>query len=164
MASMIQLVFAFLTCSGLLAVDWGAATKTEADVRAGGIAGAMIGVPLLAVLSLLIVAGSLGRSAANGEATSRSTDPIVRVDRPAVARLVPFPPAARAENARTATLRAAFQYGMGGRAGGTILLVLSLGLLGPICACPFVIAKQLSQVWPRPRLDIPFAPRSPHGP
>lgn len=60
-SSMAQMVFGFLAAIALMSADWGAASKTPRDARVGGLVGVMLAAPILATVSLLIVAGSLGR-------------------------------------------------------------------------------------------------------
>ncbi len=145
--SMIQLVFAFLAAQGLTNIEWGAVTTNEKDVRSGGLAGVMLATPILVVLSLLIVAGSLGRTQetlATKAEQQRSQFP-QRVD---VGR--PNPVLSRSEQATPApTLRDVFLHGIGGRLGGAALLILALALLGPACTNPYEIARYSTFVWPR---------------
>lgn len=147
MANMAQLVFAFLACQGLLAVDWGAATTTESDARKGGIAGMMFALPITATLALLIVAGAIGKHAAKLPMDTGDGS------RPAVARMLPEQLAALRAATASPTLREAFLRGIGGTMGGVGLLVLALGMLGPACSSPYVLARQFWSVWPKvPRL------------
>ena len=146
LAAMLQLVFAYLACLGLASADWGAATKSERDVRDGGLGGLMLAVPILAILALLVVAGSLGRAAPR--IAGDGGEPIGPGARPAIARMVPKPAAAQAE-AVDPTLRNAFAWGIGGRLGGAGLFVLALGLLGPSCSNPYLVARQFHAAFPR---------------
>lgn len=142
----IQIVFAYLAAHGLASADWGAASRTERDVREGGMVGLMAGVPVLAVLSLLIVAGALGRDTERrremmpGAGASR---------RPSILTTAPGGAPTPAPAARPSpTLREAFARGIGGRLGGAGLLVLALGLLGPACSSPFAIARRFHAAFP----------------
>ena len=146
-ANMAQYVFAFLACQGLAAVDWGAASTTEADARKGGIAGVMFAIPILAILALLIVAGAIGKEAAR--IPLGPADALGPGARPAVARMVPPPMVNRRDPTIAPTLWDAYAKGIGGRIGGVGLMVLGLGLLGPACFCPYLIARQLGAAWPR---------------
>ncbi len=148
-ATMAQLMFGFLAANALASADWGAASNSPRDARLGGLVGVMLAGPIVATVGLLIVAGALGRpldASDPGPAVGAVTGP------PTIA-------SARAALARTpadappVTLREVFLRPIGGRIGGTGLLVLSLALLGPACFNPFVIARQFSAIWPAvPRL------------
>ncbi len=144
-AAMLQLVFAYLACVGLTSADWGAATKSERDVRDGGLAGLMLAVPILAILAVLIVSGSLGRAAPR--IVGDGDEPLGPGARPPIARMAPRP-AAPAE-AIQPTLRDAFARGIGGQLGGAGLLVLALGLLGPCCSNPYIVTRQFHAAFPR---------------
>lgn len=146
LAAMSQLVFAYLACVGLASVDWGAATKSERDVRNGGLAGLMLAVPVLATLALLVVAGSLGRAAPR--IAGAGGEPLGPGARPAIARIVPRLAAAQAEPVEP-TLRDVFARGIKGRLGGVGLFVLALGLLGPSCSNPYMFARQFHAALPR---------------
>jgi cytosine permease len=145
LAAMMQFVFAYIACQGLAAADWGAATKTERDVRDGGLVGVMLGFPVLATLALLVVAGSLGRTAP--PVVDASAEPLGPGARPAGAPMNP-----RRAGIPSApvvpTLREVFSSGIGGRIGALGLLVLALGLLGPACSNPYMFARQFHAAIP----------------
>ena len=145
--SMVQLIFAFLAAQSLTNIEWGAVTSTERDVRNGGLVGIMLTMPLVAILSLLIVAGSLGRTQQTPLplGNSRSAPMTGRLD---VARELPAITIPGSRNRGGPTLREALLNGLGGRLGGTALLILALAMLGPACTNPFQIAQQLSGLWP----------------
>ncbi len=142
--TMAGLVFSFLACHGLTSADWGSISKTPRDARVGGMVGLMFAAPILSVLSLLVVAGALGRAAPKTEPSffPPRANPAYRPPDP---RLVVTPKI----DPNRATLRVAFTEAIGGRIGGTALLVLALGLLGPACSTPWVIGRQFSSAWPR---------------
>lgn len=145
LSSMIQLVFAFLAAQVLGLIDWGTVTRSERDVRNGGIAGVMIAIPVLSVLSLLIVAGYVGVS--RQEISSRNERPSSSVSQaPAVGKTFEIPTNRMGPPARSATLREAFLYGIGGWLGGTGLLILALALLGPACTNPYEISRYSSLI------------------
>ncbi|MDB5350478.1 MAG: purine-cytosine permease-like transporter [Planctomycetota bacterium] len=150
-STMIQLVFAFLACHGLAAADWGAATPSTREARLGGLVGVMLAAPILAILALLIVAGALGRTATPAPIFP---DPLGPISRPTIERRVPlratYPTTNQAAEPGITTLREVYLRGIGGRLGAAGLFVLALGLLGPACSTPYVIARQLSAIWPRP--------------
>jgi cytosine permease len=129
--SMVQLIFAFFATQGVLGIDWGRVSRDRRDLQAGGWVGIVAAAPIIAAIALLIVAG------ANGKAAQAHAAP------PSVAH--PLSPGAGADSApddwRRFTVVSVLQYGLGGAAGGTLLIVLSLGLLGPACYTPHLIAR-----------------------
>ena len=135
MAAMAQLVFGFLAANFVAAGDWGAASKAPQDARIGGLVGITFASPILAILALLIVAGALGRG-------RELSSPAAFPPRTVIAAS-PQP-----TTSRSVTLREVFQDRIGGKAGATALFVMALGLLGPACFAPFVIARQFSAAWP----------------
>src|SRR5262249_548859 len=59
--SMVLLVLGGLALVGLLSVDWGAASRWGQDVVLGGLTGLVLAASSAAILSLVIVAGAVGR-------------------------------------------------------------------------------------------------------
>ncbi len=156
--TMIQIVFGFLATYGLIAADWGAATKSRGDVRTGGLVGITLATPILACLSLLIVAGAIGREAPpppspqpapaqtiapKKNATSKARAPRKPATVSKITEDVP-PPAPR-----ILTLRDVFTRSIGGRLGTVAYFILALALLGPACYAPFGIARQFIGIWPK---------------
>lgn len=150
---MVQLVFGFFATSGTSAADWGAYSRSEREVRLGGLVGVAVSIVILAALALLAVAGAQGRPAAS---------PLLEAEREAQERLEQ----AYAGRARTLelqsaqrevreinganfTMREVLQHGIGGYAGCVMLLVLGLGMLGPTCYSPFVFGHRFHALWPR---------------
>src|SRR5262249_42539346 len=109
---MIELVFGFFATAGALAADWGMVSRTERDVRLGGLIGVAFASSTVATLALLIVAGALGPH-------SPLPDPGM-LGGPWV------------ETFRFSVRRAVL-LGIGGTLGGTFFLVFGLGSLAPTC-------------------------------
>jgi hypothetical protein len=137
---MIELVLGFFATHAALGVDWGRASRSRSDIEAGGWAGIAMAAMATGCLALLIVAGVQGRRAG-----------------PAVDELVaPGPPRAGVAAARSAspdpadfTVREALSAGLGpGPFAGALMITMSVGLLGPACFAPILIARFLGMVGP----------------
>ncbi len=153
-ATTFQLVFAFLATYGLASADWGAACPSPREARVGGLVGVMLAAPILSIIGMLIVAGSMGREIARSPQPEFSTNrPRLSANRPPLRGMKAAPepeapPGPRAVSVGGFTLREVYFRRVGGAVGGTALLVLALGLLGPACYAPFTIARQFSPIRP----------------
>jgi cytosine permease len=159
---MIQLIFGFTATAGAAAVDWGAASRDARDVRLGGLVGVAFAPFVLATIALLIVAGAQGRAVA----------PAPIEDRPAFGRLAPPPrgpvmrprapgpapprlaapgpiPAPGAVRRGPDTIGDALQHGIGGWAGGAMLMFLGLASLAPAVYAAFDFGHRFYALWPR---------------
>ncbi len=97
---------------------------------------------ILAILALLIVAGSLGRTAPAPALQPRVPNlPDVAVG-PEAREPIP------ATGAGPSTIRGVYQYAIGGRIGCAALMIMSLLLLGPACYTPSIYARLLVRIWP----------------
>jgi hypothetical protein len=120
---MIELIFGFFAPAGALAADWGAANRTERDVRLGGWIGVAFASWTVATLALLTVAGALGSAQAHlGLARAPSLDDF--------------------------TFRAAVRLALGGKLAGTILLVFGLASLAPTCFAAYLLSHRFVAAWP----------------
>jgi cytosine permease len=125
---MIELVCGFFATAGALSADWGAANRTDRDVRMGGLVGVSMSVWTVAALALLSVAGSYGHDPGPAGLVAR-----------------PGPPA----GTLAYTFRNAVLLGIGGKLGGTILLVFGLGSLAPACYTAYLFGRRFEDAWPR---------------
>ncbi len=155
---MVQMVFGFFATHGVMSADWGAASRNETDVRAGGFVGVAVASTVMATLALLIVAGANGR-----DPTPAGLKADLEAQRKWTAEMRSIrPEAGRNQNASSAeihervlkssgrnfTIRLALQKGVGGLGGGIALIVLNLALLGPVCYSPFVIGRRMQGMFP----------------
>lgn len=156
--TMIQMVFGYFACMGVMAADWGAASRDETDVRLGGFVGVAVASTVLASLALLIVAGANGREPAP---VGLKADLEAQREWQAELRASPTTHRAGGEETREQieqrvvssrgrnfTIRQILQYGIGGLGGGIALIVLNVGLLGPACYAPFVIGRRMRALFP----------------
>lgn len=134
---MIEMVLGFFATHAALGVDWGRSSRERADVEAGGWVGVAMAAVSTGCLALLIVAG----------ANSRQGDPASRVEG------IPKSPVAEldANGSAALTVRDALSSGLvPAPFSGIIPIVLSVGLLGPACFAPLLIARFLGLVAPGP--------------
>jgi purine-cytosine permease-like protein len=155
---MVQMVFGFFAAHGLMGADWGSASRNETDVRAGGLVGVAVASTVMATLALLIVAGANGRDpvpaglradveaqgqwsvtmkAGRHEARNAREESSVDIHRRVMTA-----------HGRNFTMRRVLQKGLGGLAGGIVLIVLNLALLGPACYSPFLIGRKMRELVP----------------
>jgi cytosine permease len=132
----VELSFGFFATAGALAADWGAVSRTERDVRLGGLTGVAMASWTIATLALLTVAGTFGHG-----------------HEPAP----PRPGLALKENPWGDPFHFSFHMavlqGIGGPLGGTILMVFGLGSLAPTCYAVFLFGNRFADAWPRiPRI------------
>jgi cytosine permease len=122
--SLFELVFGYFAVSGLMAVDWGMAVRHRRDVRIGGWMAIILAGSFCAVMSLLTVAGAVGRTGSGmlEHSGSRFADPL--------------------------TFHGAVFHGIGGYTGGAILLLFGLATLAPACYAVYAFSTRLSAHWP----------------
>ena len=126
--SSLQLMTGFFAMAGLLSVDWGARVERQRDLLWGGLTGIVLAASMTAILSLIVVAGTVGRLVSDGTT-----------------------PTASAIHALPLSFRWAVIHGIGGVPGGAILILFGLAALAPACYCVWVFGQKLSIHWPRLR-------------
>jgi hypothetical protein len=126
--STVPMILGYLALVGLLSVDWGSAARRGRDVALGGLAGIVLAATCTATLSLLVVAGTVGRLAA--------------ADRVMEAMAADPPPL---------SFRWAVFHGIGGILGGAILLLFGLAALAPACYTAWIFTRAFFTRWPRIR-------------
>lgn len=136
--AMVQLVFAYAATGGMIAADWGAASRGAHDVRLGGIVGLGLAPWIIASVSLITVAGATGKFAGTTQDSVRvrvsSTDPA------SVESVLP---------GDYQYSRAVLRDGIGGVPGCVLTMTFCLALLGPACFAPSVFQQRLSAVVPQ---------------
>lgn len=118
----------FFSMVGLLSVEWGAASARRRDVVVGGLAGIVLAGSWTALMSLLVVAGAVGRL--------HAAHPV---------------DAATAAAAPVLSFRWAVANGIGGAPAAVVLILFGLAALAPACYSAFVFIRKLSARWPRVR-------------
>lgn len=121
---MIQMIFGFFAVAGVMAADFGAVNRTTRDVRLGGWIGVAFASWTVATLSLLTVAGALGRY----------TAPLTLKNAPGVGNF---------------SFRTALLLGLPEMLAGAIFLFLALSTLAQTCFSASLIGHRLSAVWPQ---------------
>lgn len=125
-AEVIQLLFGAFSLSGLYAIEWGMASRDRRAIRLGGWVGILFAGSFAATMALLVVAGTVNRSGPEAsEAFSAATDLVA-----------------------SHSLHAAIFYGIGGRVGGTILMLFGMASLAPACYAIWVFSHRLHDHWP----------------
>jgi purine-cytosine permease-like protein len=122
-AEVFQLIFGYFALSGLLGVDWGMAVRDRRDIRIGGWISIILAGSYCCVLSLLTVAGAVGKM---GHRQTSFGDGL------------PMP----------LTFHWAVFQGIGGMTGGVILLLFGLATLAPGCYAVGISAQRFSARWP----------------
>ena len=114
---------------GLMSVEWGAASARRRDVVVGGLAGIVLAGSWTAVMSLIVVAGAVGR---------------LQVAHPVGGGYGRRPPSA---------LVPVGHRQRGGRRAGraSILILFGLAALAPACYSSFLFIRKLFARWPRVR-------------
>ncbi len=125
--SAIPIFTGFFSVVGLMSVDWGAASARRKDVVVGGLTGIVLAGSCTALLSLLVVAGAIGRMGSAGPAEWTP---------PALPWL---------------SFRWGIVHGVGGTPAGAILILLGLAALAPACYSSCVFVRKLFARWPRVR-------------
>jgi cytosine permease len=127
-ASGFQLMMGYFALAGLASVGWGARVRQRSDLVAGGLAGIIVAASCTAAASMIAVAGTVGRLHRLGE----SSIGIV-------------------EESNPLSFRWAVSCGIGGVAGGVILILFGLAALAPACYSVWIYSESLSIHWPRLR-------------
>jgi cytosine permease len=129
--SAIPIFTGFFAMVGLMSVEWGAASARRRDVVVGGLLGIVLAGTWTAVMSLLVVAGAIGR---------------LRAAHPVGTAAVTAPP--------WWSFRWAVANGIGGTPAAVILILFGLAALAPACFSSYVLIRKLFARWPRiPRID-----------
>ena len=123
--STIPIITGFFSMVGLMSVEWGAASARRRDVVVGGLVGIVLAGCWTALMSLLVVAGAVGRL--------RAAHPV---------------DAATAAAAPVLSFRWAVANGIGGGAAAVILILFGLAALAPACFSSFVFIRKLFARWP----------------
>ncbi|HWE36762.1 MAG TPA: purine-cytosine permease-like transporter [Isosphaeraceae bacterium] len=160
-ATMIQLVFGFTATTGLIAVDWGAASREARDVRLGGLIGVGFTPAIVATLALMTIAVAAGRGPGFRAELTAQEQLDASLRRPRI-RGVDDPTevlAAQRDEARRA-IRALgdsrFTYGhvleasIGGRIGGAMMLLFGLGSMAPAVYAAWSYGQRFAAIGPRP--------------
>ena len=126
--SAIPIFTGFFSLVGLMSVEWGAASARRRDVVVGGLTGIVLAGSCAAVLSLLVVAGAVGRQrvAHLVEGPANSTLPVL-------------------------SFRWGVINGVGGTPAAVILILFGLAALAPACFSSYVFIRKLFARWPRIR-------------
>jgi cytosine permease len=145
---MIQLIFGFFATAATTAAEWGAGSRDARDVRLGGIVGVMCGATILAILSLLIVAGAVGRQIARDAEIQarRGQGAMIGPANPRMAREIIVE--LRVASADEITVGGVLQRGIGGVRGGAMLFVLCLGSMAPAVYASSAFGARLFHVFP----------------
>jgi cytosine permease len=148
--SVVQLIVGFFAMAGFLSVDWGARAERRRDVMVGGLTGIVLAASWTAVMSLAVVAGTVGRVGQESQWYHNVGDeqyersPLT----PDTSRGVEWYLASIGDPTGL-TFRWAVYHGIGGVAGGAILILFGLAALAPACYAAWVYSQRLSAHWPR---------------
>jgi hypothetical protein len=126
--SAIPIFTGFFSMVGLMSVDWGAASARRRDVVVGGLLGIVLAGAWTAVMSLLVVAGAIGRL--------HAAHPVE------VTKIAALP---------VHSFRWAVANGIGGTPAAVILILFGLAALAPACFSSFLFMRKLFARWPRIR-------------
>ena len=121
---MIQMIFGYFALAGALAADFGAVSRTTRDVRLGGWIGVAFAAWTVATLSLLTVAGAVGRYSA----------PLTLKNAPGVGNF---------------SFRTALVLGLPEKLAGAVFLCFALSTLAQTCFSANLIGRRFEAVWPR---------------
>jgi hypothetical protein len=126
--SAIPLFTGFFSMVGLMSVEWGAASARRRDVVLGGLMGIVLAGSWTAVMSLLLLAGVVGRlgAAASVESAGAVAPPLF-------------------------SFRWGVINGFGGIPAAIILVLFGLAALAPACYSSFLFTRKLFARWPRVR-------------
>ncbi len=126
--STIPLVTGFFSVIGLMSVEWGAASARRRDVVVGGLTGIVLAGSWTAIMSLIVVAGAVGRHrVAHAAEGATALDP---------------PPL---------SFRWGIANSVGGAPAAVILILFGLAALAPACYSSFLFIRKLFARWPRVR-------------
>jgi hypothetical protein len=110
---------------GLMSVEWGAVASRRRDVVIGGLAGIVAAGSWAAILSLLVVAGAVGRLQAAHPVDAGMAGPTPVL-----------------------SFRWAVAIGIGGGPAAVILILFGLAALAPACYSAFLFTRKLFARWP----------------
>jgi cytosine permease len=154
MMQIIQLIFGFFAMAGAYAADWGAASTTGRDVRVGGLVAAGLAPIVIATISLVAVAGYLGRLNApppGSEAVAGpdfASDPTFYRNRGNVSSSSSVIRSTGREIPE-ASFRAVMTDGIGGKVGCGMLLILGVSSMAPAVFSAFAFGNRLNASLPR---------------
>jgi purine-cytosine permease-like protein len=146
----VQLILGFFAPHALIAADWGVASREKRDVRMGILVGVGAAALVLATLAMIGVAGARGRS-------------VRALEAPGAPRVGPElgPAGSEADAVRTHvlqearglalerwTVRGVLSNQIGDWIGGALLLILGVGLLGPVCYAPHQMSRTVQELRP----------------
>lgn len=124
----LPLILGFFAMSGLVSVEWGAASARRRDVLSGGLIGIVLAGSWAAIMSLVVVAGAAGRShVAHPETLAPET------------------------SSPLFSFRWGVENGVGGTPAAVILVLFGLAALAPACYSSFAFMRRLAARWPRIR-------------
>jgi hypothetical protein len=126
--SSLQLMTGFFAMAGLLSVDWGAKVERRRDLLWGGLTGIVLAASLTAILSLVVVAGTVTRLVSDGATPTTSGSAALPL-----------------------SFRWALVHGIGGVQGGAVLILFGLAALAPACYSVWIFGQRLATHWPRLR-------------
>jgi cytosine permease len=121
---MIQMIFGFFAIAGAASADWGAVNRTPRDVRLGGWIGVALASWTVATLSLLTVAGAVGRYSA----------PLMLKNRPGVGNF---------------SFRVALVLALPQMLAGAMFLIFALASLAQTCYAANLFGRRFEAIWPR---------------
>jgi hypothetical protein len=136
-AVMFHLVLAYATVGALGAADWGRVSRNGRDVRLGGLVGMGLAPAILCGITLVTIAGALGRTEAD-----RADDPpdtAIAAPSTSPADRQPGP----AWDSPLDYHQAVLMGQMRGPVGWALMTALALGLLGPACHAPARFRERL---------------------
>ena len=148
MMTVVQLILGFFAMAGVMGADWGAASTSSRDVRAGGWAAVGLAPVVIATISLIAVAGFQGRVSPVRVADEGPTSPFdARTPRTrgSTSEIRTISTAAPPE----ATFRAVLTDGIGGKVGCGMLMIFGAMALAPAVFAAFVAGNQLHATFPR---------------
>lgn len=154
-ATMVQLVFGFTAMTGLLAVDWGAASREPRDVRLGGLIGVGFTPAIVATLALMTIAVAAGRGPgfraellAQEQLDAVLTRPRVSgIDDPTqvlAARREEATGAVRALGDSRFTFGHVLEASIGRRVGGAMMILFGLGSMAPAVYAAFSYGQRFA--------------------
>jgi hypothetical protein len=123
-----QIILGFFAMASLSSVDWGSQARGRRDLVLGGLTGIVLATSCVASMSLIVVAGSVGRTLEQGIPTAAGMVEPLRL-----------------------SFRWAVIHGIGGAPAGVILVLFGLAALAPACYSVRLFGETLAIRWPRPR-------------
>ena len=148
-SSVVPLVVSFFALPSLASVGWGAKAVRRRDILLGGLSGIVLAVSWTAIMSLLVVAGTVGKLS-----QERTRYQSIGSNAHVQARMAPAT-SQRADGYSAGSLeplygsfRWAVYHGIGGAWAGAILILFGLAALAPACYATWIYGQNLSIHWP----------------